>query len=444
MRSRTLPASDENALMRAWLQTLRAMMLNDRAFFVVVNVGVNLLFLLRSYVTMRVLDYAELGLVTMLQSIILLIGAMQFGFLNGGYRLLCSADDEGARRINDLIYSFVGLLALASLAVAAVALAFASGSHYRLVTLLGVSAGVLTLVRNWMSNQMIARVMLRKLNRISLWSAMASIALLAGVGVDPFLACLGSIVLQPAVFAASVFLSEPSLRPRGLAMPRDLVRQVLVSGFVMFLTGIFLQVNTQLERWYVLRFVGLDALGHLYLAILFIGLFQLVPSSLDAIFLTKLVRAHANRATAEVSRDVRRFFLATLGYSVLSVIIVATCARPLLELLLPKYIDDLRYVYLVIPGLVIFTLASPLAIMFNVLIRYRYFFYAYGLGSAVTAAAFVLSVLEGRVLGLTEVTLLKSSVYGLMAAILLLGYLRVSASHTEFRFNPWSQGGGRA
>jgi hypothetical protein len=38
------------------LQLLKNALINDRSFFVLVNVAVNLLFLIRSYVTMRTLE----------------------------------------------------------------------------------------------------------------------------------------------------------------------------------------------------------------------------------------------------------------------------------------------------------------------------------------------------------------------------------------------------
>ena len=49
---------------------------------------------------------------------------------------------------------------------------------------------------------------------------------------------------------------------------------------------------------------------------------------------------------------------------------------------------------LVTPGLVLFTLSSPLAIAFNVLIRYRTYFIAYGTGFLLTALAFVLGIAQ--------------------------------------------------
>jgi hypothetical protein len=92
---------------------------DNRAQFVVANVGVNLLFLVRTLIALVILDYRALGLVTLLQSIVLLIGVLQFGFLNGGYRLLCSAEGDEAGRVNNLVYSFMAALGLLALAFAA-------------------------------------------------------------------------------------------------------------------------------------------------------------------------------------------------------------------------------------------------------------------------------------------------------------------------------------
>lgn len=80
-------------------------LVNERTSFVLVNVVVNMAFLLRSYVSMRVLDYQDLGLAVLLQTIILLVSALQFGVINGGYRLLCSETGEAATQINNLVYT---------------------------------------------------------------------------------------------------------------------------------------------------------------------------------------------------------------------------------------------------------------------------------------------------------------------------------------------------
>ena len=417
----------------AWARW-RALAANEKVAFLVVNVGVNLVFLLRSYVTMRVLDYAALGLVTLMQSVMLLVGALQFGVINGGYRLLCSESDDGGQRINNVVYSFLGVVAAGCVAICAVALPFSASATVAAGLALGVLAGILTLTRTWVANQMIAKVLLRQLNLATLTSALASMLMLAFVPVAPLAACLAAIVVQPLLFVAQLLLKNPALRPTEFSLPRDLLRRVVASGFVVFLTSILIQVNNQLERWYVASHLGLDTLGHLYLTILFVNLFQLVPSSLDGLFLPRLVGAHITGRVDELRRDLRRFLGILVGYSCAAVLGLWLLAPLLIGELLPKYVPDLRYTYLVLPGLLLLTLSSPFAITFNVLIRYRSYLVAYGAGSAVTAAVFAVAIAGNRVMTLVQVTELRSAVYALMGAALWAGWLIVARSNPSFHF----------
>jgi hypothetical protein len=66
----------------------------ERAMFVTVNVAVNMVLLVRSYITMQVLDYHGLGAATLLQTVVLLLGTFQLGLLNGGFRLICSSQER--------------------------------------------------------------------------------------------------------------------------------------------------------------------------------------------------------------------------------------------------------------------------------------------------------------------------------------------------------------
>ena len=141
---------------------------DQRIAFVIVNILVNVLLLVRSYVTMQVLDYRALGLAALLQSILLLCGALQFGFLNGGYRLLCSARDEEAQRINNLVYTVIGGLCLAFLGVALLTGASIEATDLTMVAWLGAVGGGAILLRSWMMNQMVAKVTLARLNLINL------------------------------------------------------------------------------------------------------------------------------------------------------------------------------------------------------------------------------------------------------------------------------------
>ena len=165
--------------------------------FVIVSLVVNLVLVARSYVTMQVLDYRELGLAALLQSIVMLVGVLQFGFLNGGYRLMCSADDAGAGRINNLVFTFLAGLSVLALILVSGSLPFLQEGGGALVAVLGVLGGVVTLARTWMMNHTIARGSLKSLNTINLTSSIASIAVLVFIPVNPLFACLAAVVASP-------------------------------------------------------------------------------------------------------------------------------------------------------------------------------------------------------------------------------------------------------
>jgi O-antigen/teichoic acid export membrane protein len=409
--------------------------LNERTSYVFVNVVVNLAFLLRSYVAMRVLGYQDLGLVALVQTIILLVGALQFGVLNGGYRLLCSETGEAATQINNLVYTFVGVLTLVLFAVAGCSAAlFPGDAEVALMTLLGIFAGIPTILRNWMTNQLIATVRLRKLNQINMLSALVSLTPLLLVSHAPLPICLASIVLQPLVFVVYLLVIEPGLRPTGWSVSAPLFRRILAAGFVMFLTGIFLTVNSQIERWSIVSCIGVAGLGRYYLALLFLNLYNLVPTSLGAVFLPRLVQTHVQQDRAGMQQELQTYFRVTLYYSAAVMLCVWPLAGPVIALLLPKYLPDLRYVYLLAPGVLIFGLSNPLMIAFNVLIQYRYYFYAYGLGTVATAGLVGLYILITGTIDLDTLSIIKSAVYVLMTVIITAGYLVIVRNHPEFRF----------
>jgi O-antigen/teichoic acid export membrane protein len=430
-------APDSDRPRMVLLSTLRRWLSNERTAYVAVNVGVNLLFLVRSYVAMRVLDYAALGQLVLLQSVMLLVGTLQFGVINGGYRLLCDADDSNARRISNLVFSFVLVVSLGCAVVGAVLVAYSDSAAVGLMLALGMVAGLLSLMRNWISNMMTARVALTQLNCASLMAAVASMLMLLAVPLAPLAACVASVLVQPAAFVLLTLLADRRWRPSRLSLPPALLRQVLTSGFIVFLTGLLVQVNAQLERWYVADHIGLEALGHLYLAILFVSLFQLVPTSLDALFLPRLVVAHGAEDVYRLRLELRRFLCLLAGYSLIATAAVLLLAAPLLSLLLPKYVPDLHYVNLLLPGLVLLTLTNPFAVVGNVLIRYRTYLVAYGGGTLLTAAVFSLGLASGRTLDLEQVSLLRSATYALIGLLLLAGFVIMSREHRQFRFRPW-------
>lgn len=396
----------------------------SRSAYVVVNLAVNALFLARSYVAMLALDYRQLGLVAVLQTVMALVAAMHFGLLNGGYRLLCSESGESARGINTLVYTFLTLLGAVGLLAGAAYLAFGTWSAATGFALMGAVAGVLTLLRSWITNQLLATGRLEELNGTNMKSIAVSLLPLALIPWAPLPACVASIFLQPLAFALLAWRARPELRPRALGFSGPLFRALMHSGFLVFMTGVFTQLIAQAERWYVVRYLGLESLGHLYLAIMFVTVFQLVPTSLDSVVLPRLVKDYESGDAPAARRELRRLFALCAGYCLFALLAVWLLAGPVVGLVLPRYVDDLQYVYLVLPGLILFTLAGPFGIVFNVLIRYNAFMVAYGGGFLLALAVFGLAAWRGGALDLQGVALTRSAVLATMALLLVALYFR--------------------
>lgn len=415
-------------------------MMNSRWAFVAVGLAVNLFALVRGVVLMVQLDYAALGLIALVQSAILFIGMLHFGLLNGGYRLLCHAGPAYRQRIVNLAWTLFGVIALAIALGALVVSTQVDGALFRVASWLAALGGICTLMRAWMMNEMVAAGRLKAVNIVNALSLAASLAVLPFLAINPPLMGILSIVIQPVLFVVAAVLSGTVLRPTKVKYNRRLARIVFRAGFILFLTGLAIQLNNQIERWYVGTELGLDALGHLYLAFLFLTLFQMTPTLLDQVFLPGIVRARKAGDALGVHREMRNLLLFNLGYCAAAIIGVMVLAAPLLDLVLPRYTPDLRWVYLLLPGLVIFSLSSPFAIVFNAVIDYTWYVVSYAIGTAATALAFGLALATGTALGLDLVIVIRSTVYALMAFAVGAGWWRISARYPEFR-NFWRVAG---
>ncbi len=407
--------------------------MNSRSAFVAIGLGVNLLVLVRSLALMVVLDYEGLGLIALVQSSILLAGMMHFGLLNGGYRLLCHAGPAYRQRIVNLAYSVFALVALGIVIVAAVIMVQFDTQQFRIAAVLGAIGGIATLVRSWMMNEMLASGRLKGANIVNAGSIAVSLGLLVFLPYAPSEVAIASIVAQPLVFVLLALALREVTVPNRFGFRKRLLQVIYKAGFVMFLTGLSVQLNAQIERTYVTTEIGLEQLGRLYLAFLFLTLFQLVPTLLEQVFLPVIVRARKIRDYATVKAELRRMLLLDLGYCAVAAVALALLAEPVLEFVLPKYAGDLRWVYLLAPGLFALTLASPFALTYNVVIDYTWYVIAYGAGTAITLIAFGAALLLGQAYSLDGVILLRSGICVFIAVMMIVGWWQISRRHAEFR-----------
>lgn len=391
---------------------------DQRVMFVTVNLFANLLVLGRSLVALRLLGEADLGRVTIVQTLVLVAGFLQFGLWNGGYRLLCDNDPDQARRLIRLAFAWMaavaGVMGLGLLG----ALVMGQGGEPGLL-LAGGLAGLFGLARNWVANHLIALGDLGRLNSLTAASAVGSLVPLLAASVVPIWAVVASIALQPLIFFVAALAMREDLRPTRGRFDLGLMRRTFEVGFALFAVGVLLQANLVVERAWVLDALGLDSLGRLFLAYLFLTLFQLVPASFDAIFLRRVVAARQAGDAGLTGREIGIFLAVTVGYCLLVGAATVATGPLLLAELFPERVADFPFLLAMLPGLILFTLASPLAIMFNVLIDYRAFWLGYGAGTVLTIATLGLAKAGTLPLDLMGVAWLRGTCYAVTGMVLI-------------------------
>ena len=416
--------------------------MNSRPAFVAVGMAINALVLARGVILMLALSYIDLGYVALVQAAITFVGMLHFGLLNGGYRLLCHAGPRTRQRIVDLAYTGFAACAAALSVVGFGVAAAMSDPIIAHIAAFAVVGGVATLMRAWMMNALLATQRLGAANAINALSSLASVAVLTLLIpqepiAPPALIAVSAIAAQPLVFVALGLATGSALRPRSFKVSRWLVRMVLRAGLSLFVAGLALQGIPLVERAYVSRELGLEALGHLYLAFLFVTLFQMAPNLIQQVFLAPVVERWRAKDTSAVRRELRRFFAATMAYCGAVALALWVLAEPLVALALPQYTADLRWVYGLAPGLIVFALSAPFTLSCNVMIDYRWYLIAYMGGAAVTLGVFGAAVMLGQALSLDQVVGLRSAGLALMGLTLIIGSHRLTVRAPELRlFGP--------
>ena len=233
---------------------------SQNTLFIIINLFVHAINFLRSFLFMRVLDLADLGMISLVQTCIMFIGFMHFGFFQGGYRLIAYKHDE-SDQVNNIVFSFLGCLGVLLIAFALIfpvtGIDFIIGNQY---LLLSVIAGIFTLATTWLTNTMTVKKMIPEINQIFAISGIVSIALIALVFVWGTFGGILSIMIQPVVFVTLALLRCKELRPTALYFSRKIVKNIIQLGFVPFCVGIFSILNIQIERWSIAYLLNVEVL----------------------------------------------------------------------------------------------------------------------------------------------------------------------------------------
>ncbi|WP_147591765.1 lipopolysaccharide biosynthesis protein [Dysgonomonas mossii] len=295
----------------------------------------------------------ELGIISLIQTCIMFIGLFQFGFLNGGYRVLAYQKTSDQTKINNILFSLFGIIALALFLIwiilSLLDIELLISRQYLILTFI---AGLFSLISTWLTNTMTVKKMIKDINIRNLISGTISIALIPLAYFYGIIGGIISIMMQPVVFVVLALLMHKSLRPDSICFDRKEIKYILSLGFVPFMIGIFTIVNIQIERWSIAYILNVQELGNFYLVFIFSSLFVLVPTSINYLFLPNIIYSYENELMAEFRRHVRNYTLVLMGYGICVVLAVLTSLQPLVDILFPTHSGNTHYVFLLVPGLI--------------------------------------------------------------------------------------------
>lgn len=325
--------------------------------YVLVNTLASVVAFARNLMFMATLGLGDLGQVALMQTIVMLVGFIQFGTINGAFILFAEGRPEQTRRIATLLNT--GVLALAC---GTGLLAFVGGGHLLepavapATLILGVFAGLASLASTWMNNLLIAKGALDRSSLINIGAVTVSLVAAALSLPWGLPAALASMLLQPLVVATAALALEPETRPNGIRPDAATLKHIWSTGILQFLGGLSVLLTYQVERWTITFLLGNEDLGRFYLVMMFTTFFQLVPAALLNVHLPRAVRAVEARNGQRLRDVLRRHLTEILAYGGAILLAVLVLAAPTVRLLAPQFESGVALLPLAFPAMMIFVL----------------------------------------------------------------------------------------
>lgn len=226
------------------------------------------------------------------------------------------------------------------------------------------------------------------------------------VGIPLLMFGLAGIVLaQVFIFALGLLLATRLLEhtPRP-AIDGPLARRLVEVGFPIMSAGLLFGVLTTVDRWIVLTFLGLVAVGYYGLVGVTINGLLLLPAILSQQFYPRMAFAHGEHVgRKELYRLARTQSVAAGMVTVAAVFPVGLAAWFGIPLLLPKYTPSIEPLLVTLVGLVVFAFGTGYGNLMNTVGAHRWYLVVQALSLVVNVAVSVFLVHLG--LGIVGVAL---------------------------------------
>ncbi|MDE1220604.1 hypothetical protein MCT05_06600 [Vibrio aestuarianus] len=330
----------------------------EQLYFVGINLLVAFFGFFRSYYFMKELDFKELGFIVIIQSISLVIVNLHFGYLNGAFRLQSIVNKKERLDISSNFYSFI-IIILCFCLCACLVFFYLNGNKTLDLYVITFALGGALLLDGWLRNYLLAISQMKKINISGLISAIASIVLLLSINeLTVFYAAL-SLFIQPFLFTLVILTTTAEVRCWSFNLSWSTLTKVVRNGYGSYVVALLLLAYSQIERWSISFILGDEELGKMALCFMLMSIWQIVPNSIVSIYAPRLFNSVNEHNISKLNEIIKSFIFITIGYSIVSLLIIYFCLEPVLEAFLPKFYDYHDLVYLTALGLMAKTVASP-------------------------------------------------------------------------------------
>lgn len=338
--------------------------------FVAINILSSVILFARSVLFLKYLPDYDLGLIMLFQAIVSILGLTQIGLFNGGLRIFSiESESNSYQTVNNTNITFIVYITFLFIILSILFYLIFEGNL--VIFFIAALAGGFALLKNWFSNLLIARKKLKEVNILNLVSAVSSACLAFTIFIWDITGALLSISSSYIIFVAFFIILQKEYRPTKFNLNFFSIRKMLSFGFIPFLSGIAVLLNNQIDRFFIAEWISLEALGKFYLAATFITVFDLFPVNLNSVFLPSAINSYSERKLPDTLRTTRLYFIILLAYAFFTVLALYFFGELVVNALFPGRIDQLRYLFIMLPGIIAITLSKPFGFLLYVVLHLK-------------------------------------------------------------------------
>jgi O-antigen/teichoic acid export membrane protein len=391
--------------------------------YVFITLGTTGMRFVKGFVLMRYLSLNDLGIITLVSATMGLFSMLQLGLLNGGYRII-SESIQKRKIVTNIIYTYFLILeVIIILTIIALYLANFLSKTQLLYSFLASFFGILLVMNNWIRNILIAQKRVSEVNKLEVSSTTISLLFLFTV---PLWGLYGALCVTFSIeflfYLFAIYRNRDYL-PSKLNFQLKEYKWILSFGFLPFLAGIISSYNMQVETWSIAAFLTTEALGAFYLPKLYIQLFLLIPNAINKLFFPGAIKAYTDRSVGQLKRIIRNYILINTAVSIIMLIITILLIKVVISFFIPIHIIGIHYVWMILPGLMVYTLLLPINLLFYASVILKPFLWTSIIGVIFTTLSLLLAGFLGY-LTLDYIAIIKGLFYVTVSLSMFSFYLR--------------------